>query len=311
MANEIVYSGLSDLRLAKMITQEIQLKLRDTQNLRTSGYLDYFGSINGTGSSVVSVRIAGLDGYDTFASPAEIAAGSNTALTDGSADITVARQFLAYEISDLANMTGFANGQDIDPFRLAASISASYETRFSALQSSTLGGLSTNTVGNATDAFSTDLFFNSIYKLERSGSDKGAAAPFAMVIHPKQLVELQDSLRNETSNSVAMMSATAEMLQAKGRGFVGSLFGVDVYKSSHVTDAAGAHLGYIISKGCLGYADGIPTNLPQAVDFMQMGKVLIEMERNGASALTKVMGHAYLGMAIINENKGCLIKSTT
>jgi hypothetical protein len=67
----------------------------------------------------------------------------------------------------------------------------------------------------------------------------------------------------------------------------------------------------MITPNCIGYADGIPTALPQAVDFMQMGKVLIEMERSGNEALTSIMGHAYLGMAIIDEDRGCLIKSTT
>jgi len=310
MANEIVYSGLGDLRLAKMITQEIQLLLRDTQNLRNSQFLSYFGSINGTGSSVVSVRKAGLDGFDTFAGLGEIAAGSNTALTDASVDITVARQFLKYQISDLASMTGFG-ANDVDPFRIATSIASSYETRFAALQSDTGGNLATNVVGNATDQFSVDLFFEAIFKLEQAASNKGVAGPYAMVLHPKQLVELQDSLRNETSNSVAMMAATADMLKAKGSGFVGTLFGVEVYKSSHVTNSGGAHEGYIITPGCIGYADGIPSSLPQAVDFMQMGKVLIEMERSGNEALTSIMGHAYLGMAIVDEDRGCLIKSTT
>ena len=310
MANEIVYSGLGDLRLAKMITQEIQLLLRDTQNLRNSQFLSYFGSINGTGSSVVSVRKAGLDGYDTFAGIGEIAAGANTALTDASVDITVARQFLKYQISDLASMTGFG-ANDIDPFRIARSIASSYETRFAALQCDTGGNLATNVVGNATDQFSVDLFFEAIFKLEQAASNKGVSGPYAMVLHPKQLVELQDSLRNETSNSVAMMAATADMLKAKGQGFVGTLFGVEVYKSSHVTNSGGAHEGYMITQGCLGYADGIPSSLPQAVDFMQMGKVLIEMERSGSEALTSIMGHAYLGMAIVDEDRGCLIKSTT
>lgn len=310
MANEIVYSGLSDLRLAKMITQEIALLLRDTQNLRNSQFLTYYGSINGTGSDTVSVRKAGLDGFDTFAGLGEIAAGSNTSLTDASVPISVGRQFLKYQISDLASMTGFG-ANDIDPFRIARSIAASYETRFAELQCDTAGNLSTNVVGNATDQFSVDLFFEAIFKLEQAASNKGAAGPYAMVLHPKQLVELQDSLRNETSNSVSMMAATADMLEAKGTGFVGSLFGVEVYKSSHVTNSGGAHEGYIITPNCIGYADGIPTSLPQAVDFMQMGKVLIEMERSGNEALTSIMGHAYLGMAIVDEDRGCLIKSTT
>tara|TARA_Y100000401_G_scaffold33531_2_gene24919 strand:- start:10991 stop:11917 length:927 start_codon:yes stop_codon:yes gene_type:complete len=304
------YSDLSNLRLAKMITQEITLLLRDTSNLRNSQFLTYYGSINGSGSKVMSVRKAGLDGYNKMSGIAENATGSDTAITESSVDITVGRQYLSYEISDLASMTGLG-ANDIDPFRLARSIAASYESRFAELQCDTADGLSTNVVGSSSDTMSVDLFFDAIFALEQAASGVGVDGQYAAVLHPKQLVELQDSLRNETSNSVSMMTATQAMLEAKGRGFVGSLFGVEVYRSSHVTNAASAHNGYMITPNCLGYIDGTPTSLPQAVDFMTMGKVLIEMERTATQALTRVVGHAYLGMAIIDQDRGCLIKSST
>ena len=44
---------------------------------------------------------------------------------------------------------------------------------------------------------------------------------------------------------------------------------------------------------------------------MQMGKVLVEMEREGAKALTAIIGHAYLGLAVIDDDRGVLINSTT
>ena len=156
-----------------------------------------------------------------------------------------------------------------------------------------------------------DLFFEAISALQTADSNLGADGPFAMVLHPKALNELQDSLRNETSNAISMMQATAEMLQVKGKGYVGRLFGVDVYRSSHVTNAAGAHNNFVLSPGALGYADGIPQSLPSAVDFMTMGKVLVEMERDGASAVTQVIGHAYLGFAIIDDDRGLVVKTST
>lgn len=311
MANEITNANLTpDLRLAAMITQEIALFLKDTQNLRNSQFLRYYGSINGLGSNVVRVRRAALDGYDSFEEPGEIAtpATPNTTLTDAKVDIAVARQYLGYAISDMASITAFGPN-DIDPFRLAESIARSYETRFSQLQSTAASALSSNVVGNATDQFSVDLFFEAIFALEQAASNVGASGPFAMVLHPKQLVELQDSLRNETSNAVSMMQATQEMLRAKGQGFAGSLFGCELYRSSHVTNAGGAHQGYMITPNCLGYADGVPVNLPRAVDFMQMGKVTVELARDGQNALTNIMGHAYLGISIIDEDRGCLVKS--
>jgi len=46
----ILFSNLGDLRLASMITAEINLLLRDIANLRNTQYLSYQGSINGLGS---------------------------------------------------------------------------------------------------------------------------------------------------------------------------------------------------------------------------------------------------------------------
>ena len=92
---------------------------------------------------------------------------------------------------------------------------------------------------------------------------------------------------------------------------MGQLFGVDIYRSSFVNSSAGAYESFMISNGALGYADGIPLSLPNAVDFIQEGKVLVEMERTGMSAITNVIGHCYLGIGIIDDNKGLLLKSTT
>ena len=54
-----------DLRLAKMISQEIKLLLQDSTNLRNSPFLDFVGSINGKGSDTIRVRKAGLDNKAT------------------------------------------------------------------------------------------------------------------------------------------------------------------------------------------------------------------------------------------------------
>jgi hypothetical protein len=84
------------------------------------------GNIAGRGSAVLSVPQAGLDGYDLMTAPAsEATAAVNTPLTDGSADITIARYALRREISDLANMTDSV-GLNVE--RLAADRSATRST---------------------------------------------------------------------------------------------------------------------------------------------------------------------------------------
>ena len=133
--NPIRNSNLASngIRLSQMISQEVNLLLKDAANLRNSGLLSYQGSINGLGSDTVRVRLAGLDGFDKMEGAGnEISDESGNAqdLTIQTADIQAARQFIIYEISDLAGMTSFGTANDIDPFRLARSMSGSYEARF-------------------------------------------------------------------------------------------------------------------------------------------------------------------------------------
>lgn len=299
-----------DLRIAAMISQEINLLLRDVANLRNSPFISYAGSVNGLGSDTIRVRKAGLDGYDLFETPTnEGDAASTQDFTDAHVDIAVARLALMYKITDLASMTGFG-GADIDPFRLAQSMAGSYEASFADKTADAIDDFS-NIVGSASTQMSVDDFFNAIFQLEKAASNKGAMAPFAAILHPVALTELQDSLRNETGNAISYMAATQEMLQAKGSGYVGNLLGVDVYKSSYVNDAAGAYLSAMFGVGALAYADGVPASLPGAAQSMSMGKVLVEMERDGAKAITSIIGHAYLGLSVIDDDRGVLIKSTT
>ena len=309
--SDSTHAGLEgDLRLSAMISQEINLLLRDVSNLRNSPYISYVGSINGLGSDTIRLRKAGLDGFDLFETPTnEADEASVQDFTDAKVDIAVARLALMYKMTDLASMTGFG-GSDIDPFRLAQSMAGSYEASFADKTADAVDDF-TNIVGSASTQMSVDDFFNAIFQLEKAASNKGAIAPFAAILHPVALTELQDSLRNETGNAISYMAATQDMLMAKGAGFVGNLLGVDVYKSSYINNAAGAHLSAMFGVGALGYADGVPASLPGAGQSMAMGKVLVEMERDGAKAITSIIGHAYLGLSVIDDDRGVVIKSTT
>jgi hypothetical protein len=42
---------------------------------------------------------------------------------------------------------------------------------------------------------------------------------------------------------------------------------------------------------------------------MEMGEVLIEMDRDATKAITRVVGHAYLGMSIIDDDRGVLLQA--
>lgn len=313
----ITNSGLdtSGFRLDHMISMEINRLLADTSNLRNSPFLQYAGSVNGLGTDTIRIRKYSLGGRDLFQAASgavpeiEDEVGNAIDPTVSTADIQVARQYLIRQISDLGTLAGYG-AQDLNPFNLAADMVNSYEARFAELTADSASGLSTNTVGSSAVSMTVDLFFEAIQKLQEADSNRGIdATDLCMVLHPVALGSLQDSLRNESNNAVSLMQATQDMLQIKGRGYAGKLFGVDVYKSSFVNLNVGAHENFLLSPQCIAYADGVPSQLPQAVDFMTMGKILVEMQRQGTQALTQIIGHAYLGFGIVDQNRGCLIST--
>jgi hypothetical protein len=306
----ILYSNIGDLRLASMITAEINLLLRDISNLRNTPYLSYQGSINGIGSDTIKVRQAGY-GYDLFETPvAEDTALSDHAFTDSSVDIAVARLGLMYQISDLASMTGMG-AMDVDPFTLARSLAESYEATFADKTADVMDNFTTGITSSS--VFTLDDFLTGIYNLEKATNPAtlatGVPGPFVSVLHPKQLTELQDDLRNEQSNVVAFNPANAAMLEAKGEAYAGSLFGVDIYKSAYVNSAASKYQGAMWGRGAIGYADGVPSSIPGAAELMNMGKIVVELDRVSDKAISRVIGHAYLGMSVISDKRGIVFKS--
>lgn len=308
MANITNNSLVGDLRLQQMISQELKLLITDARNLRNTPFLDFVGSINGMGSDTIRVRKAGLDGYDSFTAfsgVTEDTAVSETSLTDGHADIVVKRQALMYKITDLASMTGM--GQDIDPFRIAESIAKSYELLFAELTASTVAGF-TASVSNA-GALTIDDFIAAFQTLELASSGKGAPGPYVALLHPEQWQDLQNDIRAESNNALAFAPASFEAMSAKGPGYKGSYLGVDVYTSSHITQGAGLHVGAMWAPGALGFATGKPAALAGAAQSMDMGDVLIEMERDATRALTSIVGHCYLGMGIVDADRGVKLSS--
>ena len=304
MANEITNTGLvGDLRLAQMISAEIRLLLKDSVNLRNTPFVDFVGSINGMGSDTIRVRKAfldGEDGFSEFTGGTEKDAVSNKALVDGHVDVVCKRNSLAYSITDLATMTGM--GQDIDPFRIAEHISKSYDALFAKLTAAVFSGF-TAQVGSAS-ALTVSIFLDAVQALEAADSNKGAPGPYVAVLHPAQFAELQDSIRAETNSALAYAPASFEALSAKGSHYKGSFMGVEIYTSSYVINGGSNYQGAMFAPGAIGYATGMPASLPGAAQSMQMGEVMIELDRTAASALTQIVGHAYLGFAIISDERG-------
>jgi hypothetical protein len=312
MANEITnQSMLTDLRMNNMISQEIRLLLADSVSLRNTPYMSFVGSINGQGSDTIRVRKAGLDGYNadqwaTFSGAQEADAATNTALTDANADVVVKRRSLAYGITDLAAMTELAGAGGLDPFRIAESIARSYDGMVADLTSDAYAAF-TDVEATCTNAVLTVSAFQKAFGLLQNKSGKSVPGPYVCVLDPKGFGELQDSIRTE-QGAIKFNPATYDMISAKGTNYKGSFLGVEIYTSAYVTDDGTDHLQGMWAPGAIGFATGAPQIVGGSL-VMQMDQVAIEMNRQSANATTQVIGHAYFGVSIIDDDRGVLLKS--
>ena len=300
MADEVLFSGLSgDLALAAVLHQEMGLLLADRASIANHPAIAYYGDIAGAGSTALEVGLAGLDGYDLMASVAENAATANTALTDASPAITVARQGLQYQISDLATMTS-SIGLDAD--RLAASMVGSAVLRLTEMIANVADDF-TSTVGATTVDMTVDNWFSAQFTLTQNS----VPGPYLALLHPVQLTDFQSSLRSETG-PLQFHTPSADVLAIKGPGYAGSFGGVDIFASSKVPTAnAGAdRAGAMMGAGAIGYADGSVSAIRGASGLVLPAgtKIVVEFERDAAYAYTKVVGSYYCGTSIIEDGRG-------
>ena len=290
------YADLGNLRLAAMIENEVRAILADTASIRNSGALLFAGDVAGIGSKVMRMRYANWGAATPFATAADGADVSASTLTPSTADITVGRSALRYDITDLAAMTGL--GLDIDPFSIAQKMSLSAEARINEIICATFASAS-NSVGTSGVDMSVDDFYDAMFQLESEDND----GQFYCVLHPQQLSDLRDSLRSESNNALAFSPATEDMLMAKGQGYAGRFGGVEIFKSSYVNESAGDKIGAMMSRGAVAYAIGTPRPLAGAgVEIRPAGTpVIVAFQRDESAGLTEVMGHLYCGAALTED----------
>lgn len=292
----IDYASLGDLRLSAMIENEIRANLADMASIRNTGMLLFAGDIAGVGSDSMRMRYADWGAAQPFAAATDGAEVSETTLTESTVDITVGRSALRYDITDLAALSGF--GMDVDPFSLAQKMAMSAEARINQIIAATFASAS-NSVGTSGVDMSVDDFYDAMFQLESEAN----MGEFYCVLHPQQLSDLRDSLRSESNNALAFSPATEDMLAIKGQGFAGRFGGVEIFKSSYVTESAGNKIGAMMSRGALAYAVGTPKPLAGAgVEIRPAGTpVIVAFQRDESKGLTEVVGHLYCGAALVED----------
>lgn len=296
MANEILYAGIADLRTVEVLGEEWMLLIADRNALPNHPALKYVGDIAGRGSSTIKVPHIGLMAYDLLAATADGAAVANTALTDGSSTVAVARYSKSYEASDLAMLT---DGQGlINPQMFAMDAMASSAMTLTDLIANVTDGFAT-TAGSSGVDLSLTNFLTAIGLLEVNSG--GAIAPGGVmaVLHGQQVADLRQSFAAASGGSVQWSQDAQTLLPIRGGGFRGNIYGVDIFASSKVPTAnAGAdRAGGMFVNGALLWGDG---SIPVSSDSNQLiigDKVLFERDRTAKAATTAFVSHRYLGVS--------------
>ena len=303
---DLDFAGLETggLRLAAMIEAEVRALLADNASIRQSGALLFAGDVANIGSDSITLRFAGLDGYDAMASASDGADVTASQLEMDTATITVGRQALRYDMTDLANLSGL--GSDISPFRLAESMVGAFEARFMEIVAATFGSFGTS-VGTSGVDMSIDDFLDGVFALELANNPSQIFA----VLHPRQIADLQASIRNEAANAIAFNSASHDMLKMMGQGYVGDFLGVQIHKSSYVNESAGNKQGAMFSAGAIAYAIGTPAPMVGAGGEVRPAgtPIVVEYQRDASKGLTEIIGTAYCGAGIVEDARGVLVST--
>lgn len=300
MANEILYSGLGDQRLTEILESQIQLTLADRGSFFNHPAIVNLGDKSGLGSTASKIPIVGLDGYDVMGAISEGSSTSNTALTDASAVVTVARQALQYQMSDLARLTdtlGVSNHQ-----RIAMSLVASGVMRLQDMLANLVDNFAT-TVGTTTLDLTLDDFVDATISLDLLS----VPGPYLAMLHPRQYGDFRNALLS-AGGAVQYLDATAQQIALQGQGFKGSFLGVDICQSSKVPTANGGadRAGGMFGRGALAYATATVPPDP-FVPAIYSGMFMIEFERDAGYALSKIVGNMYAGVIEVEDLRGVSI----
>lgn len=304
MANEAQTSSMTDVLLAESQTAlEVLVLLADRNNFRNHPAIVNLGDANGSGSTIGQVSLVGLDGYDEMAAVSEVSAVSNTALTTARQAVTVARQALRYEITDLLHSVD--NTGIYDASRLAISMVGSGMMRLCSLLANIQDDFTT-IVGSSGVNMSVGDWYDAKIALILSNVN----GPYASILHGQQFGDFLRDLRTE-GGSTQWQPATAALQILKGGGSQGTFDGVDIFTSSKVPTAnSGAdRAGSMFGRGAVGFREASFKNAPRGGpgQVVMAGPIMTVFAYQSAEALQRSVGNYQVGVVKIEDLRGVTI----
>ena len=147
--------------------------------------------------------------------------------------------------------------------------------------------------GNDLGAAGTELTADLLLKAESTLRALNVPRPYYAVFHPKAVFNLKKTLTQAGySGTATALSSTGE--NVFGSGFVGNIFGIDVYENANVTvDANDDSVGGVFHPMSLGLA--------MKMDFK------LETQRDASLRATEIVGTVTYGKGIVKDDYGCAV----
>jgi len=296
IASDSAGAYANGIRLAYALQNEVLFQLADLSNLQTAVGVTFIGDIGKTNSDTTRVALSNMGAKTPFVSIGDGVEVTSTTPSFVASDITVGRAALRYDVTALAA----GSGMGLNPLDLAKGLVQSGEAYLQSVITGTFAA-ATLTAGTSGVDMSVDDFFDAMFKLETASN----TGPFGMVLHSTQFNDFRSSLRSESNNALSFLGATADMLKAKAPGYVGSIGGVEIYKSNYVTSTGTDYIGAMMSLGAVGWNMGsltpIETNdgrlLPAGTPMV------VEQQRDSSKDLNEYVGNMYVGAGIIDADR--------
>lgn len=229
---------------------------------------------------------------------------SNTAFTTSEVTLSIARQGLVYQPTDLWQLAGPNPNLDFVAGRLAGALVLRLTDQIAGLFASV-----SSSVGTTTVDMSVDDFYDAIFALNLANN----AGPLTAVLHGQQVNDLLTSIRSEAGPGEHRADAQDALGALPGWGFKFRFLNVDVYQSDSVATAnAGADRdGCMFSQGAFGYTVADPRMVDPLLNpgdvFLMTPELWIERARDQINGMTQLISNAYTGVVELDDSRAVRI----
>ena len=276
----------------------IERRLQDALNVEAAGLVRLVGDAAGSGSDVIRVTNIGGIGFNLAMSAlaSETAAITPSPFDLGYSTVTIADYGLAFEESYKAQVLGREPAAMLDA--LVQTMPESFLRTLRDLVATTVAGFTTS-VGSSGTALTMD---NALDLLAAFRENPGSGQPVVM-LHPKQVSDLVDSIRSETTLSLSVSEfGGLQGLQGGAqtiRNFAG--LGFDISMSTSITDDTTDYFGGAYSAGGVGYAVGSTAGVRargiDAIRIPEFGTIVTFPSSSSTNGKETAEARSFLGVA--------------